>query len=102
MIAEAQVSNLDHAWIIVTMLGIAGMMILSMAGLIKLMIIRRHDTLDETIKEGFADVHKESAAIKNELHEVDKRLVVIEAEHSILRQNGYTHCRHDDETIGGD
>ena len=109
-------------WILGIMVMAVGAIIAAQSGMIKSMVLRRHDAMEKTIEEnhkavqtsiqkGFEDVHTELEALKgdvsgvrDELHGVDKRLAIIETEHRILMQgpvpSGHQHCRHDDVREG--
>jgi hypothetical protein len=106
-------------WLIWIVVGVAATLVTGMAGLIKLMVVSRFTGMNAQMTAGFLqvdarqngieskldEIHKELNSkidgVKEEVHVLDKRLVVMEAEHKMLSQGGYSHCRHDDETNGG-
>jgi len=61
-----------------------GVLILSMAGLIKGMMVRRIEDMQKQMSEGFAALNSKVDEVQTELHHVDKRVAVIEAEHRLL------------------
>jgi hypothetical protein len=70
-----------------------GALILGMAGLIKGMVSKRFDEMTDEMRHGFSDLSSEVRQVRTELHEIDKRLAVLEREHQMLV--GHHHCTAD-------